>query len=201
MFIGCFNRSVILTYMGVASATAGIFFAASGNIRAALLCLIASGVADLFDGMTARKFKRTEAQKAFGAQIDSLADMINFAALPSAVMLCVGFNRWVSLAAAALYTVAAITRLAHFNTGATPETQNGCYAGLPVTFSALIFPLCHLLCRLLPEGLYGYVFLGVFLATALAFVLNFKVKKPRGRAYIFLGLLAAALTVCVVMFG
>lgn len=201
MFIGCFNRSVVLTYIGVACAAAGISFAAAGKIKAAMLCLIFSGVADLFDGMVARKFKRTEQQKAFGVQIDSLADMVNFAVLPSALMLALGFNRTASLAAVVLYIIAAITRLAHFNTGATPETQNGFYSGLPVTFSALIFPLCHLLCSLLPGKIYSYVYFGVFLLTALLFVLGFKLKKPRGKAYIFLGLLAVALTVCTAVYG
>ena len=55
---------------------------------------------------------------------------------------------------------------------------NKYYRGLPVTTSALIFPLFYLLRPLLPGKLFV---MGLYLlaaVTAFLFVLDFKVKKP-----------------------
>ena len=46
----------------------------------------------MFDGKVARMCKRTEEEKQFGIQIDSLADTINFIALPVVIMLSLGMN-------------------------------------------------------------------------------------------------------------
>ena len=74
MFIGKYNKSVILTYIGVAFAFSGMAFALYERLPAAMLCLIAAGICDLFDGAAARRCKRDETAKEFGVQIDSLAD-------------------------------------------------------------------------------------------------------------------------------
>ena len=66
MFLGYYNKSVILTYIGAAAAVLGMALALSGKMKYAVLCLIVCGVADLFDGMIARRCKRTEEEKEFG---------------------------------------------------------------------------------------------------------------------------------------
>ena len=73
MIIGKWNKSVILTYFGMISALAGIFLAfTQENINYPMACLMAAGVCDLFDGTVARMCKRTEEEKAFGIELDSL---------------------------------------------------------------------------------------------------------------------------------
>ena len=53
----------------------------------ALVCLAISGLCDMFDGKVARTKKdRTEAEKRFGIQIDSLADIVCFGVSPA--ILC-----------------------------------------------------------------------------------------------------------------
>ena len=89
-FLGYYNKSVILTYAGAAAAVAGMGLACSGKIKAAVLCLIFCGVADLFDGMIARRCKRTDEEKEFGIQIDSLTDMASFALFPPVISYAVG---------------------------------------------------------------------------------------------------------------
>ena len=67
-FIGCFNKSVILTYIGLASALSGINMLLVPNnpvetinrMDFAMLFLIIAGICDLFDGFIARKCKRNE---------------------------------------------------------------------------------------------------------------------------------------------
>ena len=62
--VGFYNYTVYLTYIGLVSAVTGIFYSFSGNIKAAVICLMVSGVCDMFDGKIARTKKdRTEAEK------------------------------------------------------------------------------------------------------------------------------------------
>ena len=71
--IGKWNKSVILTYIGLAFAVAGIFLASrEGCLNYAWCCLMAAGVCDLFDGAVARKVKRTDEEKKFGVELDSM---------------------------------------------------------------------------------------------------------------------------------
>ena len=61
MFIAKWNKSVILTYVGLIFTIVGIYIClTTQNILHALSCLMVSGVCDLFDGMVARKCKRTK---------------------------------------------------------------------------------------------------------------------------------------------
>ena len=93
MIIGKWNRSVIITYLGMISAVFGMYLAmVMDEPRYAYACLMVSGVCDLFDGMVARKVKRDEQEKAFGVQLDSLVDVISFIALPITVFVASGLN-------------------------------------------------------------------------------------------------------------
>ena len=82
MFIGFYGASVILTYIGLAFAVVGMVFAFKGFIPASIMCLILSGVCDMFDGTVARACKRTDEEKKFGIQIDSLVDTVSFGVFP-----------------------------------------------------------------------------------------------------------------------
>ena len=55
LFLGYYNKSVILTYIGAISAVTGMAFSFSGKIKYTLICLLVCGVSDLFDGMIARR--------------------------------------------------------------------------------------------------------------------------------------------------
>ena len=96
LFIGCFNKSVILTYIGVIFALAGIFILIdlqeAEQVNLVMSCLIISGLCDLFDGFIARKCNRNETQKAFGVQIDTLCDIISFVIFPSIFLYKMAFQ-------------------------------------------------------------------------------------------------------------
>ena len=84
--IGFYNYTVILTYLSLISALFGTHLAFKGNFSGALICLLLSGAFDSFDGMVARTKKdRTEEEKKFGIQIDSLADMFSFGIFPAII--------------------------------------------------------------------------------------------------------------------
>ena len=204
LFIGKYNKSVILTYVGIAFAFAGIAFALAGQLAAAMVCLILAGICDLFDGVIARRCKRDEAAKEFGVQIDSLADVINFLALPAVLGLClmedIGAVRYPLLFG---YILCGIIRLAWFNTSAAAEGVKSHYDGLPVTYSALIFPilwaLLGFLNKALGAGSVAIIWAAAYAVTAVLFILNVKVAKPRGVWYGIFGALAVAVIVLILV--
>jgi len=84
---------------------------------------IAIFVAMILDGLDGRVARMTNTQSDFGAEFDSLADMVSFGVAPSLVMFLwaladISKVGWVSPGwfAAFIYTVMAALRLARFNT-------------------------------------------------------------------------------------
>ncbi|KNY27877.1 CDP-alcohol phosphatidyltransferase family protein [Pseudobacteroides cellulosolvens] len=201
MFIGKYNKSVILTYIGVALAVMGIYFSFTQNIPYAMLCLAISGVCDLFDGMVARHCKRTEEEKLFGVEIDSLADMMGFVALPIALCCGIGLTKWYNVVIYIVYTLAAISRLGYFNIAikeSGTESPVKYYTGLPVTFAALIFTTFWFFSFILKASTFAAIYSLLMLIMALLYILKIRVPKPRGVAYIILGL-AAIVVCCAIM--
>ena len=145
--LGIYNYTVILTYLGMLSGFAGILFLLNGNVRGALICLMVSGVCDMFDGKVASTKKdRTRSEKRFGIQIDSLSDLICFGVLPALIVYSVGRRTWLRAAACGAYALCALIRLAWFNVDeeARQDFDTGrrkVYLGLPVTSAAAVFPL------------------------------------------------------------
>jgi CDP-diacylglycerol--serine O-phosphatidyltransferase len=204
MFIGKYNRSVIITYIGVIFAVLGIVLAAVGTglTAYALICLIVSGVCDLFDGVYARRCNRTDAEKQFGVQIDSLADMIAFVALPIAISLSIGgFHFYQIVVVYAFYALCAIIRLAFFGITVDGQTDEPVkhYRGLPVTYAALIFPLLWVITSFLAPKLTAIVFAAGMAIVGLLYILDIKIAKPRGVFYILFPLLAIALIALILI--
>ncbi len=202
--IGVFDYTVILTYLSLLSACCGIFASLSGSGHPywGMLCLLACGLCDAFDGMVARRKKnRTEQEQKFGIQIDSLSDLVAFGVLPACIgaalirvsplmqSFMTGWPRFgKSLlvfgvhAILALYVLAALIRLAYFNV--TEEERRSAesgkrkyYVGLPVTSASLIVPTVLLLDYAIPVDLTPCYFL-TLLVTGLCFLLRFQIKKP-----------------------
>ncbi|UTY40743.1 CDP-alcohol phosphatidyltransferase family protein [Allocoprobacillus halotolerans] len=205
--IGFYNYTVILTYLSLISALFGTHLAFKGNFGGALICLLLSGAFDSFDGMVARTKKdRTEEERKFGIQIDSLADMFSFGIFPAIIgytmINSLPFNvvSWVWFGIFALYALCAISRLGYFNVveemrqKETTEKRKY-YQGLPVTSAALIFPSVYLLRHILtPEMTYA-IYAWVMFFTAWAFIVNFKVRKPGLPGII--GMLVIGIIICV----
>lgn len=186
--IGCYNKSVILTYVGIAFAIFGMLNVE--RIRLAVLCLIAAGICDLFDGKVARMCERTEQEKEFGVQIDSLADVIASLVFPIVIMNEVCRTSEVmtvlSFIVSIMYILAGVTRLAWFNITTDGKTKH--FQGLPVTAIAIIVPFVFLIFG--SFSFFHYVLLGAYFLTAVLFVWNMKVPKPSGKGYIVLSALA-----------
>ena len=145
--IGFYNYTVWLTFIGMLSSVVGMGFAVQGKIIAAVICLMFSGFCDMFDGIVARtKKNRTDEEKRFGIQLDSLSDIVCFGVLPFVIGVSVGAREWWQIAIMALFALAGLIRLAYYNV--TEETRQQQtdekrkhYLGVPITSSALTVPL------------------------------------------------------------
>lgn len=114
--LGVYDYTVVLTYVSVLISMGGMLFSLNGCPKMAVVCLAVSGFCDMFDGKIARtKKNRTEVEKRFGIQIDSLADIICFGVAPSLIAYRMGMNHIVGIAILMFYVLAGLIRLAWFN--------------------------------------------------------------------------------------
>ena len=189
--IGFYDYTVILTYLSLISGLAGIKFAFDGRFGLAIGCLVFSCVLDMFDGAVARtKKNRTQDEKNFGIQLDSLCDIVCFGVLPAIFLYCSGVQTLLGLAILALYVLCALIRLAFFNVLEIrrQQTEGGCakgYRGLPVTSAAIIFPFFYLLGLALPGNAVFAIYHVLPALTAVLFVWDFTIPKLDIGKYLF----------------
>ena len=144
----------------------------------------------MFDGKVARMCKRTEAEKEFGIQIDSLADTVNFVLLPVVIMLSLGMYSIIDIIVYTIFILCGISRLGFFNINATSDVPVKYYSGLPVTTTAIIYPVLGFLHGAIDERLFQIIYISATLLTAFLFVFKFKVPKFKGWFYIIVPILA-----------
>ena len=192
--LGAYNRACLLTLAGAAAAVAAMILSIRGVVELALVGLMLAGLADLFDGVVARRLSRSDYEKEFGAQLDTVVDAVAFVATPVAIALGAGITAVPALVGMALFVIAGVVRLAHFNTlTVSGADQSTCHRGLPVTYTALLLPLLFLLQQPL-SGEAVLLVLGLsFPLMGLLFVVDVPIRKPRGIFYVILPLLAAGL--------
>ena len=191
--IGFYNYSVILTYVGLLSSVYGITQVFEGNDAVAFFCLVISGICDLFDGKIARSMKnRTDHEKVFGIQIDSLCDLVCFGVFPA--VLGYHYDQTVypmRLIPALMIVLAAVIRLGYFNVmeeerqRETAENRKE-YEGLPVTSVCIVLPLLYVGRHNIPQYIYPYVFQGFLVLISVLFVLRIKVNKPTNKGLLIM---------------
>ena len=122
------------------------------DLQLAFLFIVASAVADFFDGFTARLLKQ---YSDIGVQLDSLADMVSFGTAPAIAMtvLCQEMPSAFGLEGTAkivlcyiplVVTALSALRLAKFN---VDETQKEEFQGLPTPASAILLVSIAALCQ------------------------------------------------------
>lgn len=195
--IGKWNKSVILTYIGLIFGVIGIYIVlTNNNINYALVCLIVSGICDLFDGTVARMCKRTQEEKEFGIQLDSLVDVFNFIALPIVILFGLGLNKIYDIAILSVYGICGVARLTYFNIKTADANKKvSYYTGLPVTFAALIFPILNLLSNVIVEDIFIILLRAVTFIVACLFITDFKVVKPKIKTAILLLIIAIIVSI------
>lgn len=183
--IGVYDYTVILTYLSLASAVTGMVSASNGYFTAAVACVFISGFLDAFDGIVARSKKnRTEDEKNFGIQLDSLVDVVAFGVTPGAICYMMGADGVIGIMLEFLLAMCAVCRLAFFNVlEAKRQSEEGggiakYYRGLPVTSISIIFPITYIFSFFVPGDVFIIILHAMLGVTAFLFVLDFRVKKP-----------------------
>lgn len=182
--IGIYNYTVVMTYISLISSVFGMTQAVEGRFKTAIFCLALSGLCDMFDGKIARSKKdRTEDEKNFGIQIDSLCDVVCFGAFPALICYLLGVRGILGIAVLSLYCVNSVIRLGFFNVieGKRQQEEGGAnkyYHGLPVTSIAVALPLAFLLHFVLSEFVFIILLHILMIAVGILFVVDFPLHKP-----------------------
>ena len=176
-------------------------------MRWAIVFLAFSGLCDMFDGKIARtKKERTEDEKNFGIQIDSLCDVVCFGVLPIVLCYQLGMRYIGSMILLVFYGLAGVIRLGYFNVmeakrqNETDEARKY-YQGLPITSIAIALPLLFVVSPLLHSPLAFKVLLHLLVAVVgMLFVTNFRLRKPSVKELVLLVAVIAA-AVLVILFA
>lgn len=133
-------RQVIPNLMTVAAICAGltaIRFAIDERFGEAVALILVAAVLDGLDGRVARLL-RTES--AIGAELDSLADFLNFGAATGLTVYLWALQdlRSVGWIAVLVYTICCVMRLARFNVGSRAEAKTDGFVGVPSPGGAML---------------------------------------------------------------
>lgn len=201
--IGFYDYTVVLTYLSLFSALFGMYLASCGHIHMAIFCLAMSGLLDTFDGKVARtKKNRTEDEKNFGIQIDSLCDIVCFGVLPVIICFHSGMTSIPERLILAFYCLGGLIRLAYFNVMEQKRQQETSenrkyYQGLPITSIAVILPVTYV-CSAFLQTSFEIVLSVVMLVTGFLFVKRFNFRKPTNKEIAILIVIVGALVLFIV---
>ena len=139
--------------------------------------VVAIFVAMILDGLDGRVARLTNTQSEFGAQYDSLSDMVSFGAAPALVMYLWAFSSMgrLGLFAAFVHTAGGALRLARFNTQLATADKNY-FQGLPSPAAAAILAGFIWICLEYKYDieLFKYFALVLTVSTGLLMVSNFR---------------------------
>lgn len=137
--------TVLLTLCGLASSVIARLLAVRAEYAGAAIALVAEFVFNVVDGpVAARATGRDADQSAFGADLDSLADMVSAGVALGVVVLSYGDFRMVYLPVAVVIAAAAARRLSYFNDHPL-DPGAGTYTGLPTDLAIIGFVALMLL--------------------------------------------------------
>lgn len=198
--IGEYGKFVWLTYLGMALSIVGIYWLLQANLNWAMIALIGAAICDLFDGPFARSLNRTIEEEAYGIEIDSLADMVNFVFFPVVLILTQISQPILALLLAIIYSIASISRLAYFNRAERMAKERLThFTGLPLAYSALILPLSYLFIEQTSWMTYPTFLMGAMPILSALYVAKIQIPKPNKVAYIIYVILAMVTVIGLVV--
>jgi CDP-diacylglycerol--serine O-phosphatidyltransferase len=166
----------LVTLLGLALGLTSIRFAIEGRFELAVLAIAAAAVLDGLDGRLARALN---GQSRFGAELDSLADFIDFGVAPAMLLYLWSLHEIKNAGwfACMVYAIACALRLARFNVMIDdpnrPKWMGQFFIGMPSPAGAIVVLLpiyLHLSVFQMPPGALAPVFLAYVLVVAFLMV-------------------------------
>jgi CDP-diacylglycerol---serine O-phosphatidyltransferase len=145
----------LVTLLALCLGLTAIRLAIEGRLEGAVFAILFAALLDGIDGNLARYLKGTSR---FGAELDSLADFVNFGCVPALVLYFWMLKDLKSLGwiVCLVFAIAMVLRLARFNVmlddPTRPEWKKGFFVGMPAPMGAacVLLPLYASLSGLLP---------------------------------------------------
>ena len=183
----------ICSLVGLLCAVLAIYYAVLENFSAAMIGMIWAVFFDWSDGIIARRMKgRTDEQGFFGAQLDSLIDIISFGICPAVVLLSYGhFSPWY-IPGAFIIVAVGVIRLSYFNVFGLVDKST--YMGLALDNNIIILVFAFLFNGLISHTAFSvFIYILLILLAALN-VAPIKTPKFAGRWYYVLIVYTLALS-------
>lgn len=181
----------LVTLLGLGFGMIGVTAAMARSLNFAVACGIWAMVCDSFDGPIARRSRsRTDHHRAYGVQLDSLADIVCSTVLPAVVLIEVRDEASPAAAVGVLLVLSGAVRLAYFNLFGR---VGGATVGLPVAYTPAVIGAAFLL----PRSTAGTVILALLFVIAILQVMPVRVPDLTGAP--MLGFLAASALLSVVL--
>ena len=172
----------ICSLVGLGCSLLALYFSIIGLFQAAIIFMIWAVFFDWSDGIIARKMSgRTKEQGLFGAQLDSLIDIVSFGGCPAIFLLSYGhFSTWY-LPGAFIILATGVIRLSYFNVfGLVDRTT---YWGLALDNNVLVLAVVFLLNSLMSREAFSIVLYIVLILLAALNVAPIKTPKFTGKWY------------------
>jgi CDP-diacylglycerol--serine O-phosphatidyltransferase len=131
----------LVTLLALSMGLTGIRFAIEGQFQIAVLVVIIAAVLDGLDGRLARALRGATR---FGAELDSLADFVDFGVAPGLILYLWNLHQMKSLGwfAALVFAIACALRLARFNVALDdpdrPKWEGHFFTGMPAPAGAVL---------------------------------------------------------------
>jgi CDP-diacylglycerol--serine O-phosphatidyltransferase len=130
----------IITLIALCLGLTAIRLAFEGRYEPAVVAIVVAALLDGIDGRVARMLKGTSR---FGAELDSLADFVNFGVTPALILYSFLLNELKAIGwiAVLVFAIAMVLRLARFNVMLDdphrPEWKKNFFTGMPAPAGAL----------------------------------------------------------------
>lgn len=183
----------LISLAGLGSAIIGIYYAILGVFPAAMIGLIWAVVFDWLDGRVARKMSgRTQEQREYGAQLDSLIDVVSFGVAPMVLLLSAGDFQPLFVLGGFVILAAAVIRLAYFNT--IGMVDGSTYRGLALDNNVIILVALFAFEPVLDSSVFLIVLFGLMMVLAALNVAPIRTPKFGGNWYYALLIYAIAMS-------
>ncbi|HEX4080106.1 MAG TPA: CDP-diacylglycerol--serine O-phosphatidyltransferase [Rhizomicrobium sp.] len=189
-----------ITLLGLCSGATAIWFALGGDWKAGVAAIVFAAIFDALDGRLARLFG---VAGAFGAQLDSLADLVSFGIAPGVLvyMWTLYHAQGAGWAFALIFCAASAIRLARFNVESAEhepsEQLPSHFTGLPTPAAACLILLPMMLAFQFKETAFSHPWLSAAMIALMSWLMvsrvptlslkQFHVPQPFKKAAVAFG--------------